>query len=108
MEELRLESYENAKIYKEKTKAWHDKHLIRKDIQPGQQVLLFNSRLKLFPGKLKSRWSGPFTVIKVYPHGAVELSNKEGESFKVNGQRVKTYVTGEPIGPTSTTILQDA
>ena len=74
LEELRLESYENAKIYEEKTKAWHDKHLIRKDIQPGQQVLLFNSRLKLFPGKLKSRWSGPFTVIKVYPYGAVELS----------------------------------
>ena len=108
MEELRLESYENSKIYKEKTKAWHDEHLIRKDIQPGQQVLLFNSRLKLFPGKLKSRWSGPFTVIKVYPHGAVELSNKEGESFKVNEQRVKTYVMGEPIGPTSTTILQKA
>lgn len=49
LEEFRREAYENAKIYKERTKAWHDKGLSRKEIQPGQQVLLFNSRLKLFP-----------------------------------------------------------
>ncbi|KAM6556584.1 hypothetical protein CsatB_004291 [Cannabis sativa] len=64
LDEFRNEAYENAKIYKERTKKWHDQGLIRKEFQPGQQVLLFNSRLKLFPGKLKSRWSGPFTVVK--------------------------------------------
>ena len=48
--------------YKEKMKAWHDKHIVRKEFEAGQRVLLFNSRLKLFPGKLKSQWSGPFTV----------------------------------------------
>ena len=57
------EAYENARIYKEKMKAWHDKHIVRKEFEPGQQVLLFNSRLKLFPSKLKSKWSGPFTVV---------------------------------------------
>ena len=62
LEEFRNEAYENAKIYKEKTKAWHDKHIARKEFEVGQRVLLFNSRLKLFPRKLKSRWSGPFTV----------------------------------------------
>ena len=56
------EAYENARIYKEKTKSWHDKHIIRKEFEVGQRVLLFNSRLKLFPGKLKSRWLGPYTV----------------------------------------------
>ncbi|XP_060961059.1 uncharacterized protein LOC133031549 [Cannabis sativa] len=77
LEEFRNEAYENAKIYKEKTKKWHDQGLVRKEFQPGQQVLLFNSRLKLFPGKLKSRWSGPFTVVKVFPYGVVELKDFE-------------------------------
>ncbi|XP_073064050.1 uncharacterized protein [Primulina eburnea] len=60
MEEFRNEAYENAKIYKEKTK-----------------------------------WSGPFTVETVYPHGAIELKCKNGETFKVNGQRVKHYFGNE-------------
>ncbi|KAL5543174.1 hypothetical protein UlMin_010884 [Ulmus minor] len=67
MEEFRYNAYENAKIYKEKTKRWHDRHIQKRDFKEGQQVLLFNSRLKLFPGKLRSRWSGPFTVNKVLP-----------------------------------------
>ena len=54
LDEFRNEAYENAKIYKAKTKAWHDKHIVRKHFTHGQQVLLFNSRLKLFSGKLKS------------------------------------------------------
>ncbi|KAL4331951.1 hypothetical protein GQ457_07G004190 [Hibiscus cannabinus] len=62
-----------------------------------QQVLLYNSILKLFPGKLKSRWSGPFLVHKVYPYGAVEIKKDEDANiFKVNGQRLKVY-TGAPI-----------
>ena len=67
--EFRNEAYENAKIYKEKMKSWHDKHIARKKFESGQRVLLFNSRLKLFTGKLKSRWSGPFTVNWVFPYG---------------------------------------
>ncbi|XP_071925471.1 uncharacterized protein [Coffea arabica] len=73
LEEHRLHAYENAKIYKEKIKYWHDKHIIPKKFQVGQHVLLFNSRLRLFPGKLKSRWSGPFEVTQVFPYGAVEI-----------------------------------
>ncbi|XP_049406082.1 uncharacterized protein LOC125869668 [Solanum stenotomum] len=48
--------------------------------------------LHLFPGKLKSKWTGPFRVTQVFPHGAVELENKEGTRFKVNGQRIKVYM----------------
>ncbi|XP_073014533.1 uncharacterized protein [Primulina eburnea] len=95
MEEFRNDAYENAKIYKENTKRWHNKQILRREFEAGQQVLLFNSRLRLFPGKLKSRWSGPFTVEKVYPHGAIELKCKNGETFKVNGQRVKHYFGNE-------------
>ncbi|XP_073019343.1 uncharacterized protein [Primulina eburnea] len=90
MEEFHNDAYENARIYKEQTKKWHDKIIIRRELKPGQ-VLLFNSRLKLFPGKLKSRWSGPFVVETVYPHGAIELRCSDGRTFKVNGQRVKEY-----------------
>ena len=95
LDEFRNEAYENARIYKEKTKAWHDKHIIRKEFEPGQKVLLFNSRLKLFPGKLKSKWSGPFIVVQVFPYGGVEIMHSEKGQFKVNAQRLKPYFGGE-------------
>nr|XP_009601470.1 uncharacterized protein LOC104096760 [Nicotiana tomentosiformis]XP_016461754.1 PREDICTED: uncharacterized protein LOC107785046 [Nicotiana tabacum] len=92
LDEFRLHSYENAKLYKEKTKRWHDKRIKPHHFEPGQHVLLFNSWLKLFPGKLKSRWSGPFEVVRVTPYGAIELRALHGErKFLVNGHRVKHY-----------------
>ncbi|CAN6547022.1 unnamed protein product [Malus baccata var. baccata] len=93
LEEWRNEAYENAKIYKERTKKFHDKAIIRKEFVPGQKVLLYNSRLCLFPGKLRSKWIGPFEVTQVMPHGAIEIKNLQtGELFKVNGQRLKHYL----------------
>ena len=59
--------------------------------------MLYNSRLKLFPGKLKSQWSGPFKVVKVHPYSAIEISNDKGEEFKVNGYRLKPYLIGDII-----------
>ena len=102
-------AYENAKLYKEKTKKWHDRIILPRQFEVGQQVLLFNSRLKLFPGKLKSRWSGPFVVHQVFPHGAVEIAAEDsGRTFKVNGQRLKHY-WGDEINCQKTSIsLQDA
>ncbi|KAG7548081.1 Integrase catalytic core [Arabidopsis suecica] len=96
LNEIRLEAYESSKIYKERTKLFHDKKIITKDFQVGDQVLLFNSRLKLFPGKLKSRWSGPFYVTEVRPYGAVTLAGKSGD-FTVNGQRLKKYLADQII-----------
>ena len=95
LDEFRNEAYDNAQIYKEKTKAWHDKHIVRKEFELGQQVLLFNSRLKLFPGKLKSKLSGAFTVVQVFPYGGAEIMHLEKEQFKVNAQRLKSYFGGE-------------
>jgi len=90
LEELRQEAYESSKLYKDKTKAFHDRHIVRKSFKVGQKVWLFNSRLKLFAGKLKSKWTGPFIVTKVTPHGAVEIKSLDGgEPFMVNGQRLK-------------------
>ncbi|XP_019248474.1 PREDICTED: uncharacterized protein LOC109227731 [Nicotiana attenuata] len=95
LEEFRLHAYENAKFYKEKTKRWHDKHILHRKFEAGQDVILFNSRLNLFPRKLKSRWSGPFEVVRVTKHGVVELKDPESNgTFLVNGQRVKHYLGG--------------
>ena len=95
LNELRTESYENARIYKEKMKVFHDKHISRKIFEPNQKVWLFNSKLKLFPGKLRSKWEGPFIVQNVSPYGAVDvLDTKTGKIFKVNGQCLKPYVEG--------------
>ena len=108
LDKFRLQAYENNKLYKEKVKRWHDRRLIQKSFEPGQQVLLFNSRLRLFPGKLKSRWSGPFIVKTVFPHGAVEIFYKSpDESFKVNGQRLKIYYGGAVNRESVSTILAD-
>ncbi|XP_012480926.1 uncharacterized protein LOC105795815 [Gossypium raimondii] len=97
VEEFRLQAYENAKLYKEKSKRWHDNKFLPRQFAPRQQVLLFNSRFKLFPEKLKSRWSGPFKILHVYSHGAVVVKDdKIGSTFNVNGQRLKHYF-GAPI-----------
>ena len=80
---------ESTKI---KQKKWHDQRILRREFKAGDQVLLFNSRLRLFLGKLKSKWSGPFTVASSTQFGAVTLRNRNHEEFKVNGQRLKHYL----------------
>ena len=72
-------------------------HLLKKEFHEEQFILLYNSRLKLFPSKLKSRWSGPFKVVKVHPYGEIEISNDKGEEFKVNGHHLKPYLIGDTI-----------
>jgi len=92
LEELRLEAYKNSKFYKEKTKQYHDKMIVQKEFLIGQKVLLFNSHLKLIPGKLHSRWIGPFIVTNVFTYGVVEIqSDSTNKSFKVNGHRSKHF-----------------
>ncbi|KAL3522803.1 hypothetical protein ACH5RR_015637 [Cinchona calisaya] len=93
LDEFWREALENSLIYKERTKAWNDKLTLRKESKAGDLILLYNSRLKLFLGKLKSWWSDPFEVVQTFPHGAVEIKGKEG-TFKVNGHLLKPYLGG--------------
>ena len=106
LEELKNEAYDNARIYKDKTKKWHDQKILRKELRIGELVLLYNSKLKLFLGKLKSRWSSPYIVVAVTPFGAVTLKTNYGDEFKVNGQRLKHYLGRRPIEEKSQ-ILKD-
>jgi len=96
LEEMRLNAYQSSRLYKKQVKAYHDKKLLKRSFEPGKLVLLFNSRLKLFPGKLKSRWAGPFVVKQVKPYHAIEIEDaKTQKSWLVNGQRLKHYKGGE-------------
>ncbi|GKA46472.1 reverse transcriptase domain-containing protein [Tanacetum coccineum] len=95
LNELRDHAYENSLIYKEKTKRIHDSKIKNRVFNVGDQVLLFNSRLKMFSGKLKSRWPGPFTIAHIFPYGTVELSQNSGLNFKVSGHRIKHYFGGD-------------
>nr|GEW38633.1 reverse transcriptase domain-containing protein [Tanacetum cinerariifolium] len=95
LNKLRDQAYENSLIYKERTKKFHDSKIKNRIFNVGDQVLLFNSHLKIFSRKLKTRWSGPFTITQVFPYGTVELSQPDGPNFKVNGHRVKHYFGGD-------------
>ncbi|XP_015165554.1 uncharacterized protein [Solanum tuberosum] len=92
LDEFRLKAYKSSTLYKDKIKKYHDQKIKKREFVVGHLVLLFNSKLRLFPGKLKSRWIGPFRVTQVFPDRVVELENKEGGWFKVNGQRIKVYM----------------
>ena len=93
LEELRNDAYFNSKIEKDRLKKWHDQLIACKNFKQGDQVMLYDSKLHLFPGKLKLRWTGPFIIHPVYLNGSVDLLNsKDRRVFKVNGQRLKPHV----------------
>nr|GEY01487.1 reverse transcriptase domain-containing protein [Tanacetum cinerariifolium] len=96
LNELRDQAYQNSLIYKERTKKFHDEKIKNHIFNVCDQVLLFNSRLKIFSGKLKSRWSGPFTISEIYPYGTAKLIHPDGCNFKVNCHRLKHYHGGDP------------
>nr|GEV38292.1 reverse transcriptase domain-containing protein [Tanacetum cinerariifolium] len=96
LNKLHDQAYDNSLIYKEKTKRIHDFKIKDRVFNVSDQVLLFNSRLKIFSGKLKTRWSGPFTITQVFPYGTVELSQTDRPNFKVNCHKLKHYF-GEDI-----------
>nr|GEY71017.1 hypothetical protein [Tanacetum cinerariifolium] len=95
LHELRDQAYENSLIYKERAKKLHDSKIKNRISNVDDQVLLFNSHLKIFFGKLNTRWSGPFNITEVYPYGTAKLSHADGSNFKVNCHRLKHYYGGD-------------
>ncbi|RDX80256.1 hypothetical protein CR513_39215, partial [Mucuna pruriens] len=95
LDELRLEAYENSRIYKQKVKKFHDQKILRKDFHVGQKVLVFNSQLKLIAGRLCSKWNGPFVITNIFPNGVVQLQDEHSSStFQVNGHQIKPFHEG--------------
>ncbi|RVW66357.1 hypothetical protein CK203_065174 [Vitis vinifera] len=93
MEELRNDAYINSKVAKQRMKRWHDQLISNKEFHKGQRVLIYDSRLHVFPGKLKSRWIGPFIIHQVHPNGVVELLNSKSTDIFKNFSP-----SGRPVG----------
>jgi hypothetical protein len=94
LEEWREKAYHSTKIYKERTKRWNDKRIIKKEFNPGDPVLLFNSRVRLFGhAKLQSKWDGPYKVVNTSSHGAATLQDDEDDGKQVWGRRTDDQTT---------------
>ena len=101
----RTQASENARLFKEKVKRWHEKRIQKHEFNVGDYVLLYNSRLRFFAGKLLSKWEGPYVIEEVYRSGAIKIYNFEGTNPKVvSGQRIKHYNSGNPINVETNTI----
>jgi hypothetical protein len=97
LEEWREKAYHSAKVYKERTKRWHDKRVKTKQFKPGDKVFFFNSHIHLFGhGKLRSKWEGPYLVLHAMDHGAITLQRDDGDTFKANGQCLKLFLWPNP------------
>jgi hypothetical protein len=82
-------------LFKEKVKMWHDRKILKRTFTAGDKFLLFNSRLKLFPGKLMSCWEGPYEIEEVYNSGAIRIKGGKDGPWIVNEQRLKLYLADE-------------
>ena len=83
LDEWRTQAYENAKLFKEKVKRWHDKRIQKREFNVGDYVLLYNSRLRIFAGKILSKWEGPYIIEEVYRSSAIKINNFEGTNPRV-------------------------
>ena len=79
LDEWRTQAYENAKLFKEKVKRWHDKRIQKREFNVGDYVLLYNSRLKIFAGKLLSKWEGPYVIEEVDRSGAIKSTTSKAQ-----------------------------
>lgn len=99
--------YESSKIYKEITKAYREKKIVPKSFAINDQVLIFSLRLKLFPGRLRSRWPGPLKIKEVKPYGIMVLWDKQGGEYTVNEDRLNPYLVDTDIAEGDTIFLVD-
>jgi hypothetical protein len=94
LDEWTSEAYENARLFKEKVKQWHDRRILKREFHVGEKVLLYRSRLRFFVGKLLSKWEGPFIIEEVYRLGAIKIASLKDNTMQlVNGQRLKHYIS---------------
>ena len=88
LDEWRNEAYENARLFKEKVKRWHDRRILKREFHVGEKVLLYNSPLRFFARKLLSKWEGPFVIVEVYRSGAIKISSLKDDTTR--GKWTKT------------------
>ena len=81
----------SAISHKENMKKETEQKNAKQEFMVGDLVLVDSSGSRYLPGKLKSKWTGPYLITQVFPHGAVELKAKEGVQFKRNRDSIKLY-----------------
>jgi hypothetical protein len=102
LDEWRSEAYENARLFKEKVKQWHDRRILKREFHVGEKVLLYRSCLRFFAGKLLSKWEGPFIIEEVYRSGGIKIASlKDNTTQVVNGQILKHYIPGDSYNEVS-------
>src|SRR3954465_13488351 len=105
LDEWRSEDYENDRLFKKKVKRWHDRRILKREFHIGEKVLLYRSRLRIFTGKLLSKWEGPYVIAEVYRSGAIKIASlKDGATQVVNGQRLKHYISRDSYNENVDTI----
>ena len=77
--------------HKEKMKKENEQKSAKQEFRVGDLVLVDSSVVPCLPGNLKSKWTGPYLITQVFPHGAVELKAKDKVRFEVNRDRIKLY-----------------
>ncbi|XP_076951273.1 uncharacterized protein LOC143624543 [Bidens hawaiensis] len=98
LEEIWDEAYECASAYKEKLKRVHDAKIRKRTFEVGKKLWLYNSRLKLFLGKLKSKWMGPYVITRVGRFVDVEIEDMQKQVKQVvNGHHLKPYLEDKDI-----------
>jgi hypothetical protein len=96
LDKWRNKAYENARLFKEKVKQWHDKRILKREFHVREKVLLYRSRLRFFAGKLLSKWEGPYVIVEVCHSSAIKIALlKDDTTQVVNGQRLKHYIAGD-------------
>ena len=88
----------SAISHKEKMKKETEQKNAKQVFMVGDLVLVDSSGSPCLPGKLTSKWTGPYLITQVFPHGAVELKAKEGVQFKMNRERIKLYFGDKASG----------
>jgi hypothetical protein len=94
LEKWTEKAYHIVKLYKERTKRWHDKRIKTKQLKLGEKAY---SHVHLFGhGKVHSKWEGPYLVLHTMDHGAVALQCNDEDIFKANAQCLKLFVEPNP------------
>jgi hypothetical protein len=96
LDEWRGEAYENARLFKEKVKKWHDRRILKGEFHVGEKDLLYRSRLRFFAGKLLSKWEGPFVIEECIVQVQLKIASLKYDTTQVvNGKRLKHYISGD-------------
>jgi len=93
LDEIKILALQHTALIQQQRAKWHDSLITKKIFHEGDCALLYDSKFQDFPGKLQTRWLGPYEIKEVHDNGTLTLATIDGSgfSFKANGNRVCLY-----------------